>query len=46
MKKVQERMHFANFFIAGFNYYDGCMAWDEIKVGVIVDIYRNKIMED
>lgn len=33
MKKVQERMHFANFFIAGFNYYDGCMAWEELKVG-------------
>ena len=26
-------MHFANFFIAGFNYYDGCMAWEELKVG-------------
>ena len=35
MKKLQERMHFANFFIAGFNYYDSCMAWEEFKVGAI-----------
>ena len=42
MKKLQERMHFANFFIAGFNYYDGCMAWEELKVGAKLELVRDE----
>lgn len=42
MEKVQERMHFANFFIAGFNYYAGCMAWEELKVGVKLELLRDE----
>ena len=42
MKKEQERMHFANFFIAGFNYYAGCMAWEELKVGAKLELVRDE----
>lgn len=42
MKKVHERMHFANFFIAGFNYYDGCMALEELKVGTKLELVRDE----
>ena len=44
MEKVHERMHFANFFIAGFNYYDGCMAWEELKVGAKLELVRDSII--
>ena len=42
MKKLHERMHFANFYVAGFNYYDGCMAWEELKVGAKLELERDE----
>ena len=42
MKKVQERMHFANFYVAGFNYYDGCMVIEELKVGSRLELVRDE----
>ena len=42
MKKLQERMHFANFFIEGFNYCYGCMAWEELKVGAKLELERDE----
>jgi hypothetical protein len=30
------------FFIAGFNYYDGCMALDELKVGAKLELVRDE----
>ena len=30
------------FFIAGFNYYDGCMAWEEFKVGAKLELVRDE----
>lgn len=42
MKKLQERMYFANFFIAGFNYYEGCMVWEELKVGAKLELVRDE----
>lgn len=42
MEKVQERMHFDNFFIAGFNYYDGCMVLDELKFGAKLELVRDE----
>ena len=30
------------FFIAGFNYYDGCMALEELKVGTKLELVRDE----
>ena len=32
-EKGTRKNAFCEFFFAGFNYYDGCMAWEELKVG-------------
>ena len=32
--------HFGNFFIAGFTYWDGCMAFDEMKIGTQLKLVR------
>jgi hypothetical protein len=32
--------HFSNFFIAGFIYWEGCMALDELKIGVQLRLVR------
>ena len=42
MKKLHERMHFANFYVAGFNYYDGCMVIEELKVGSRLELVRDE----
>ena len=42
MKKLHERMHFANFYVAGFNYYDGCMVIEELKVGSKLELVRDE----
>jgi len=33
MKKREKRVHFANFCIAGFTYYDGALAFGRLKIG-------------
>lgn len=33
MKKREKRVHFANFCIAGFSYYDGALVFDRLKIG-------------
>ena len=30
---AMERKHFAHFTIAGFTYYDGCIAFNKLKIG-------------
>ena len=40
-EKVTRKNAFCEFFIAGFNYYDGCMAWEELKVGAKLELVRD-----
>jgi len=35
---------FCEFFIVGFNYYEGCMAWEELKVGAKLELVRDSII--
>ena len=32
--------HFGNFFVAGFTYWEGCMALDELKIGTRLRLER------
>ena len=32
--------HFGNFFVAGFTYWDGCMALEELKIGTPLRLKR------
>ncbi len=33
---IQERVHFTNFCIAGFTYYDGVLAFNQLNIGLEV----------
>jgi hypothetical protein len=34
--------HFSNFYIAGFTYWDGCMAYEHLKVGTLLRLVREE----
>ena len=39
-KKSVKRAHLANFHIAGFGYWDGCEAFENLKIGTKLELVR------
>jgi len=39
-KKSVKRVHLANFHIAGFGYWDGCEAFENLKIGTKLELVR------
>ncbi len=39
-KKREMKRHLANFHIAGFGYWDGCEAFEHLKIGTRLDLVR------
>jgi len=35
-----KRTHLANFHIAGFSYWDGCEAFEQLKIGTVLKLVR------
>ena len=42
MKQNTINKHFANFYIAGFTYWDGCRAFPELKIGKSLKLIREE----
>ena len=41
-KKIETRRHFMNCDIAGFSYWDGCMAVERMKIGTQLKLVRDE----
>lgn len=41
-KKIETRRHFMNCDIAGFTYWDGCMAVEKLKIGTKLQLVRDE----
>lgn len=41
-KKIETRRHFMNCDIAGFTYWDGCMAVEKLKIGTTLQLVRDE----
>lgn len=39
---MEKRKHLINFHIAGFTYYDGCLVFDQLKIGSQLTMKREK----
>ena len=39
-KKNSKRVHLANFHIAGFGFWDGCEAFENLRIGTKLDLIR------
>ena len=39
-QKSRKLMHFADFHIAGFAYWEGCIAFNELKIGSVLTLER------
>ena len=39
-QKPVKKVHLANFHIAGFGYWDGCEAFEHLKIGTKLDLVR------
>ena len=39
-QKPVKNVHLANFHIAGFGYWDGCEAFEDLKIGTKLDLVR------
>lgn len=37
-----KKVHLANFHIAGFGYWEGCEAFNELKIGSLLDLVREE----
>jgi hypothetical protein len=42
LQRVENRRHFLHCDIAGFTYWDGCMALEELKIGKTLQLVREK----
>lgn len=40
--KPVKKVHLANFHIAGFSYWDGCEAFEHLKIGTKLDLVREE----
>lgn len=38
--KVENKRHLANFHIAGFGYWDGAEAFEQLKIGTLLELRR------
>ena len=41
-KRTEQRKHFLHCNIAGFTYWDGCIAFEELKMGTILELVREE----
>ena len=41
-KRTEQRKHFLHCNIAGFTYWDGCIAFDELKIGTKLELVREE----
>ena len=41
-KKQEMKRHLANFHIAGFGYWDGCEAFEHLKIGTLLELVREE----
>ena len=41
-KRQEMKRHLANFHIAGFGYWDGCEAFEHLKIGTRLDLVREE----
>ena len=42
MKKETKKVHLMNFHIAGFSYWDGCEAFENLKIGTKLQLEREE----
>lgn len=41
-KRIEQRKHFLHCNIAGFTYWDGCIAFEELKMGTKLELVREE----
>ena len=41
-KRTEQRKHFLDCNIAGFTYWDGCIAFEELKIGTKLELVREE----